>query len=83
MFGHELRARIYFVLSGIGLITAWYFNAIASLSGQDYLKAWFGSAVDWVLSLDLLIVILALVVFMLHEAKKYSHTRFMPSFFAS
>ena len=83
MFGHELRARIYFVLAGIGLFTAWWFNAIASLEGQDYIKAWFGSAVDWVLSLDLLIVILALVVFMLYEAKKLGMKRVWLYFLAS
>jgi predicted alpha/beta superfamily hydrolase len=83
MFGHELRARIYFVLAGIGLVTAWWFNAIASLEGQDYIKAWFGSAVDWVLSLDLLIVILALVVFMLYEAKKLRMKRVWLYFLAS
>jgi predicted alpha/beta superfamily hydrolase len=83
MFGHELRARIYFVLAGIGLVTAWWFNAIASLEGQDYIKAWFGSAVDWVLSLDLLIVILALVVFMLYEAKKLGMKRVWLYFLAS
>jgi predicted alpha/beta superfamily hydrolase len=83
MFGHELPARIYFVLAGIGLITAWWFNAIATLEGQNYLQAWFGSAVDWVLSLDLLIVILALVVFMLYEAKKLGMKRVWLYFLAS
>jgi enterochelin esterase-like enzyme len=75
MFGHRLRANIYFTLAGLGLITAWWLNGIASINGEDYLKAWFGSAVDWVLSVDLLIVILAVVVFMLHEAKKLGMKR--------
>ncbi len=75
MFGHHVRARIYFVLAALGLITAWVLNGIASLEGADYLTAWFGSVVDWVLSVDLLIVAAATVVFMLHEAKKLGMKR--------
>jgi enterochelin esterase-like enzyme len=75
MFGHKLRAKIYFTLSGIGLITAWWLNGIASIAGQNYLRAWFGSAVDWVLSIDLLVVAAATVVFMLYEAKRLGMKR--------
>lgn len=75
MFGHEIRARIYFVLAALGLITAWWLNGIASLGGQDYLKAWFGSAVDWVLSVDLLIVGIATAVFMISEARRLGMKR--------
>ena len=70
MFGHRLRANIYFVLAGLGLITAWVLNGIATVQGANYLNAWFGSVVDWVLSVDLLIIALATVVFMLYEARK-------------
>ncbi|CAB4636554.1 unannotated protein [freshwater metagenome] len=75
MFGHQLRARIYFALSGIGLITAWVLNGIASFEGANYLTAWFGSVLDWVLSVDLFIVAAATIVFMLHEAKKLGMKR--------
>ena len=75
MFGHQLRARIYFALSALGLITAWVLNGIASFEGANYLSAWFGSVVDWVLSVDLLIVAAATIVFMLHEAKKLGMKR--------
>jgi enterochelin esterase-like enzyme len=75
LFGHQLRANIYFVLAGLGLITAWVLNGIASFEGADYINAWFGSVVDWVLSVDLLIVAAATIVFMLYEAKKLGMKR--------
>ena len=67
---HLQRSWLYLIISISGLITAWVFNALAVFEQADYLASWFGSAVDWVLSLDLLIVILATVVFMLAEAKR-------------
>jgi enterochelin esterase-like enzyme len=75
VFGHQLRARIYFALAAVGLITAWVLNGIASFEGANYLSAWFGSVVDWVLSVDLLIVAAATIVFMLHEARKLGMKR--------
>ena len=60
----------YLVLAIVGLITAWVFNGIAVMNGEDYFGAWFGSAVDWVLSADLTIVAIAVVVFMISEAKR-------------
>jgi enterochelin esterase-like enzyme len=75
MFGHQVRARIYFALAAIGLVTAWVLNGIASFQGANYLTAWFGSVVDWVLSVDLLIVAAATIVFMLHEARKLGMKR--------
>lgn len=57
-------------LSAIGLITAWIFNGIASVNGADYLVAWFGSPVDWVLSLDILIVAIAGSAFIILEGRK-------------
>ena len=63
-------AILYFVLAALGLITAWIFNALGVINGEDYLGAWFGSYLDWVLSLDLLIVALVVVTFMITEAKK-------------
>lgn len=67
---HVLRRRLYLVLAAVGLVTALIFNGIASMQGQDYLGAWFGQPVDWVLSADLLIVALAVVTFMLAEATR-------------
>lgn len=66
------RARFwtYLTLSGIGLVTAWVFNGLAVMRGENYANAWFGSAVDWVLSADLSIVALAMVVFILAEGRR-------------
>ena len=71
------QARFFFflILSIVGLVTAWIFNGIASMTGQNYLDAWFGSAVDWVLSLDILIVAIAGSAFMIFEAKKLGMKR--------
>ena len=63
------------ILSIIGLITAWIFNGVASVTGQDYLNAWFGSAVDWVLSVDLLIVAIAGSALMIFEAQRLGMKR--------
>ena len=67
---HHARFFFFLILSIIGLITAWIFNGVATVSGQDYLHAWFGSAVDWVLSVDLLIVAIAGSVLMIFEAQR-------------
>lgn len=63
-------ALFYFILSGIGLITAWVFNSLGVVAGESYLSSWFGNYFDWVLSLDLLIVAFVVVAFMITEAKK-------------
>lgn len=67
---HRQRFWFYLVVSIAGLVTAWVFNGIASIQGQDYLHAWFGQEVDWVLSLDILIVAIAGSAFMIFEAKR-------------
>ena len=67
---HHARFLFFLILSIIGLITAWIFNGVASVTGQDYLNAWFGSAVDWVLSVDLLIVAIAGSALMIFEAQR-------------
>lgn len=69
------RARLYFLFSAVGLITAWYFNALAVMEQQDYLSAWFGTSVDWVLSTDLLVVAMAVVSFMIFEARRLDMKR--------
>lgn len=67
---------VFFVLLSItGLITALVFNGIASVTGQDYLGAWFGSAVDLVLSTDLLIVAIAGSALMIFEARRLGMKR--------
>jgi predicted alpha/beta superfamily hydrolase len=69
------RALFFFILSGVGLITAWYYNGIAVMKSQDYLAAWFGTEVDLVLSIDLLIVAIAGSAFMVMEAKRLGMRR--------
>jgi hypothetical protein len=64
------RATFFFIVSGVGLITAWYFNTIAIMKSQDYLVSWFGSEVDLVLSFDLLVTAFAAVPFMFIESKR-------------
>jgi hypothetical protein len=71
----QARFIFFLVVSLVGLITAWIFNGIASVTGQNYLDAWFGSAVDWVLSLDILIVAIAGSAFMIFEAQKLGMKR--------
>ena len=67
---HRGRYWFFMALSAIGLITAWIFNGIASVNGADYLAAWFGSPVDWVLSLDILIVAIAGSAFIIIEGRR-------------
>jgi hypothetical protein len=69
------RAIFFFVLSGIGLVTAWYFNGIAVMKAQDYLKAWFAKEVDWVLAMDLTIVAIAASAFIIIEGRRLKMKR--------
>jgi len=66
------RARFVFflVLSVVGLVSAWTLNGIAVMNGENYASAWFGTAVDWVLSADFLVVAIAIVAFMIIEARR-------------
>lgn len=66
----RIRYWIYLSLAVTGLITAWVYNGIAVMNGEDYGAAWTGSAVDMVLTLDLSIVALASVLFMIVEARR-------------
>ena len=72
---HKKLFWVYLVLSIAGLITAWIFNGIAVMNQEEYLGAWFGSAVDWVLSADLTIVAIAVVVFMITESRRIGMKR--------
>ena len=75
MSNRNARSNFFVVLSILGLITAWWLNGLAVMLQQDYLAAWFGSEVDWVLSVDLTIVAIAAVTFMLIEAKRLGMKR--------
>lgn len=72
---HNARFVFFLILSVVGLITAWVFNGIASVTGPNYIDAWFGSAVDWVLSLDLLIVAIAGSALMIFEGRRLGMKR--------
>jgi hypothetical protein len=72
---HKARFITYLTLSIAGFVTAIVFNGIAVMTGADYAGAWFGTAVDWVLSADLTVVALAAVVFMLSEGKRLGMRR--------
>ncbi|CAB4899526.1 MAG: DUF2834 domain-containing protein [Actinobacteria bacterium] len=66
----RVRFWLYLSLSIIGLVTAWTFNALAVAGNADYVGAWFGSAVDWVLGADLAVVAIAVVIFMFAEGSR-------------
>jgi predicted alpha/beta superfamily hydrolase len=65
-----VRSRWYFGVAAAGLVTAWVFNAWAVFDQADYLRSWFGSPVDWVLSIDLLLVIVTAATFMILEGRR-------------
>ena len=71
----QARFVFFLILAIIGLVTAMIFNGIASVQGQNYVDAWFGSAVDWVLSLDIVIVAIAGSALMIFEAKRLGMKR--------
>jgi hypothetical protein len=72
---HKLLFWVYLILSVIGLVTAWIFNGLAVMNNQDYMASWFGTAVDWVLSGDFTVVAIAVVVFMISEARRLNMKR--------
>lgn len=72
---HKALFWMYLVIAACGLITAWVFNGFAAVNQEDYISAWFGSAVDWVLSADLTIVAVAVVIFMITEARRLGMKR--------
>ena len=45
------------------------------MNNEDYAGAWFGTAVDWVLSADFTVVAIAVVVFMIAEARRLKMKR--------
>ena len=72
---HKSLFWVYLILSIIGLVTAWIFNGLAVMNNEDYAGAWFGSAVDWVLSADFTVVAIAVVAFMISEARRLKMKR--------
>jgi hypothetical protein len=71
----SIRVWFYGALSAIGFVTAMVFNGLSMMNGEDYGKAWFGSAVDWVLSADLIVVAIAAVIFMIAESSRIGMKR--------
>lgn len=67
---HRNNAIFFFIISGIGLATAWYFNGLAVMRGENYIADGFTSNVDWVYSLDLLIGGTAGMAFIVIEARR-------------
>lgn len=72
---HTALFWTYLVIASVGLVTAWIFNGIAVMNGEDYLGAWVGTAVDWVLSADLTVVAIAVVIFMITETRRLEMKR--------
>ena len=64
------RFTFYLVIAAVGLVSAWTLNGIAVMNGENYADAWFGTAVDWVLSADLTVVAIAIVAFMIVESRR-------------
>lgn len=70
MIRRRNNAVFFFILAGIGLVTAWYFNSLAILNAENYLAEGFTSNVDWVYSLDLLIGGTAGMAFIVIESRR-------------
>lgn len=64
------NAYFYFILAGIGLVTAWYFNVKAIVGGEDILADWGSSNADLVVAFDLLITATAAAPFMIIEGRR-------------
>jgi predicted alpha/beta superfamily hydrolase len=64
------NAIFFFAMAAVGLATAWYFNSIAVMRGENYITDGFTSNVDWVYSLDLLIGGTAGMAFIIIEGRR-------------
>jgi len=71
----RLMVWVYLTLAAAGLITAWIFNYLAVMNGEDYGQAWTATAVDLVATFDLGIVAVAGVIFMFAEAARIGMKR--------
>ena len=67
---HRSNAIFFFAIAAVGLVTAWYFNGLAVMRGENYIADGFTSNVDWVYSLDLLIGGTAGMAFIVIEARR-------------
>ena len=63
-------AYFYFILAGVGLVTAWYFNFMAIIGGDNFFGDWFTTNADLVLACDLLITAFAAAPFMIIEGRR-------------
>ena len=75
MTNQRRNAYFFFALSLIGLVTAWTFNGLAVMRGENYLADGFTSNVDWVYSLDLLIGGVAGMSFIIIEGRRLKMRR--------
>jgi succinate dehydrogenase hydrophobic anchor subunit len=75
MNSNRRNAYFFFALSLIGLITAWTFNGLAVMRGENYIADGFTSNVDWVYSLDLLIGGVAGMAFIVIEGRRLKMRR--------
>ncbi len=82
MSNHKNNAVFYLVFSVIGLVTAWTFNGLAVMRGENYIADGFTSNVDWVYSLDLLIGGTAGMAFIIVEGRKLK-MRFLWAYIAA
>jgi hypothetical protein len=69
------NAIFFFAIAAVGLATAWYFNGLAVMRGENYIADGFTSNVDWVYSLDLLIGGTAGMAFIVVEARRLKMRR--------
>jgi succinate dehydrogenase hydrophobic anchor subunit len=75
MTNQRRNAYFFFIIAAIGLVTAWTFNGLAVMRGEDYLADGFTSNVDWVYSLDLLIGGVAGMAFIIIEGRRLKMRR--------
>jgi predicted alpha/beta superfamily hydrolase len=69
------RAIFFFILAGFGLVTAWWFNALGIMQGENFLTAWFTTPADWVVSADLLLSASAAIAFMIWDSRRIGFKR--------
>ncbi|MEN9749216.1 MAG: hypothetical protein RL149_294 [Actinomycetota bacterium] len=70
MKAQRRNAVLYFILAGMGLATAWYFNVKAIVGGEDLFAEWATSNADLVVACDLLITATAAAPFMIIEGRR-------------
>ena len=75
MSNQRRNAFFFFALSFVGLVTAWTFNGLAVMRGENYLADGFSSNVDWVYSMDLLIGGVAGMAFIVIEGRRLKMRR--------